>query len=94
MKEASLAQKKLFFALAKERGFEPDVIKEKAKRKFGLESFSTISSSQISELIETLQGNTETEATEKHTHNFKLEAKSDKHTFYSCQCGTLVIEPR
>ena len=54
MKEASQAQIKLFFALAKENGFETETIKERAKKKFGLDSFTKISSSQISELIEAL----------------------------------------
>lgn len=94
MKEASQAQIKLFFALVDERGFDKEEIKERAKKKFGLESFTKISSSQISELIEALQGKKETKPKEKHTHNFELEAKSDKHSFYSCKCGTLVIEPR
>ena len=96
MANASEAQRKLFFALAKEAGFEADAIKERAKKKFGLESFSEISSKQISELIETLQEKTGVKAKpkEKHNHNFELEAKSDKHNFYSCKCGTIVIEPR
>ena len=96
MTEASQSQTKLFFALAKEAGFEAEDIKERAKKKFGLESFSNISSSQISELIETLQEKTgvKPKPKEKHTHNFEQEAKSEKHIFYSCKCGTLVIEPR
>ena len=94
MKEASQAQIKLFFALVDERGFEKEEIKERAKKKFSLESFSKISSQQISELIEKLQGNKEPKPKEKHSHDFELEAKSDKHNFYSCKCGTLVTEPR
>jgi len=96
MTEASLSQRKLFFALSKEAGFEPEQIKERAKKKFKLESFKDISSVQISELIETLQEKTGVKAKpkEKHTHNFELEAKSKKHNFFSCKCGTIVIEPR
>ena len=94
MTEASQAQVKLFFALAKEAGFEAETIKERAKKKFGLESFKEISSAQVSELIEKLQTKTGVEPKEKHNHDFETEAKSEKHIFYSCTCGTVVIEPR
>jgi hypothetical protein len=96
MAEASQAQVKLFFALAKEAGFEAEAIKERAKKKFSLESFTEISSTQISELIESLQATAgvEPKPKEKHTHNFEVEAKSEKHIFYSCSCGTITIQPR
>ena len=96
MATASQSQIKLFFALSKEAGFEAEEMKERAKKKFSLESFTEISSAQISELIETLQAKTgvEPKPKDKHVHNFELEAKSEKHIFYSCSCGTLTIQPR
>ena len=38
MAEASEQQRKLFFALVKEAGFEAEAMKERAKKKFGLET--------------------------------------------------------
>lgn len=93
MAEASEQQRKLFFALVKEAGFEAEAMKERAKKKFGLESFNQITSAQVSELIDTLQEKTgvETKPKEKHTHNFEA---NPKFRVFTCKCGTLVIEPR
>jgi len=90
MTNASIAQRKLFFALCKEAGLESEDAKTRVKKKLELESFKDISSKQISELIEKLQ----TKTKEKHDHDFKLEAKSDKYRFFSCTCGTVIVEPR
>ncbi len=92
MAKASTAQTKLFFALCKEVGMTSDEAKKRAKKKFKLKSFADIESKQISQLIDKLQEKTEKE--DKHNHDFEIEAKSDKHRFFSCECGTLVIEPR
>lgn len=91
--KASVAQRKLFFALCKDVGLTGDQAKDKAKKKFKLKSFKDIESKQISQLIDKLQERSE-KPKEKHNHSFELEAKSNKHSFYSCECGTIVIEPR
>jgi hypothetical protein len=54
-KPANEAQKKLFFALINDGGYDADVMKERAKKKYKLEHFNDISSIQISELIDKLQ---------------------------------------
>lgn len=58
---ASDAQRKMFFALGSELHIESDRLKEKAKKKFDLESFTTISKAQLAELINSL----DTELTER-----------------------------
>ncbi len=55
VKPANEAQKRLFFALCNDGGFDSDKMKERAKLKYGLEHFNDISSTQISELIDKLQ---------------------------------------
>ncbi len=56
---ASDEQRRLFFALCKELGLESEVAKERAKKSYCLLSFSHVSKSQISTLIEKLQRNIE-----------------------------------
>ena len=90
MKKSSKSQQSLFFALVRDAGYGSEEMKERAKKKFNLEHFTDISSKQISELIDKLQEKTK----EKHTHDFKLEAKSDKYRFFSCECGTIITQPR
>lgn len=52
---ASESQKKLFFALCTELGYDQEVLKERAKELYSLASFADISSLQISALIDKLQ---------------------------------------
>jgi hypothetical protein len=54
MTQASPKQKALFFALAHELGYDADVIKERAKRHFGLASFNDITTVQLGDLIDRL----------------------------------------
>jgi len=55
VKPANEAQKRLFFALCSDGGYDADKIKERAKKLYKLEHFNDISSEQISELIDKLQ---------------------------------------
>jgi len=58
---ASPEQRKFFFALGNQLSIEPTRLKERAKKKFGLESFTTITTAQLSELIDALQLRLESE---------------------------------
>jgi hypothetical protein len=50
-----VSQKKAkFFALARELGYEAEVVKERAKQRFALASFNDITPEQLSWLIERL----------------------------------------
>lgn len=55
VKPSNEAQKRLFFALGNDAGYDTEVLKERAKVKYKLEHFNDISSEQISELIDKLQ---------------------------------------
>ena len=55
VKLANEAQKRLFFALCSDGGYDADKIKERAKKLYKLEHFNDICSEQISELIDKLQ---------------------------------------
>ena len=92
MEKASQPQVKLFFALCHDAGFDSEEMKERAKKKFGLASFTEINSDQISNLIDTLQ-----KKIPQHTHEWEVEAKSERRIFYGCKdknCSALRIEPR
>ena len=52
---ASEAQRKMFFGLSRDLGMEANVAKERASKKFNLDSFTKITSSQISSLIDAMQ---------------------------------------
>jgi len=52
---ANEAQRKLFFALVNDGGWDSEEAKEKAKQKFGLQHFTEITSKQISQLIDLMQ---------------------------------------
>lgn len=54
MTQATAKQKALFFALAHELGYAAELVKERAKQRFGLASFNDITTEQLSELIERL----------------------------------------
>ena len=72
MNIASESQRKMFFALGKEIGFSANDLKNRAKEKFKLESFTNIESSQINELIDAMQS--------------KLKEKEHEHTFVCSKC--------
>ena len=55
MEPASEQQKKMFFALANKLGLDPDDTKDRAKKKYGLESFKDINKAQLTTLIDLLQ---------------------------------------
>ena len=93
VKLASEAQRKLFFALCHDLGLESENAKERAKKKFGVDSFLSISSFQISELIEKLQDKL-TKKERTHSHIWEVEARSRKYTLSSCaKCDAVLIEP-
>jgi len=90
---ASEAQRKLFFALCHDLDADSEEMKERAKEKFGVDSFLSISSFQISELIEKLQEKLAKKGID-HDHVWEVEARSRKKTFYSCaKCDAILIEP-
>lgn len=51
---AQLKQKKMFFALCRALGHDPERAKEKAKKKFNLVSFADVTKEQANWLIEKL----------------------------------------
>lgn len=51
---ATVPQKRKFFALCNELGYDGDQMKERAKTKFKLDSFSKITKEQMSWLIDQL----------------------------------------
>lgn len=51
---ASVQQRKMFFALSSELGFDPEESKRRAKKHFNLESFKDITKNQLTELIDKL----------------------------------------
>jgi hypothetical protein len=55
MTQATPKQKAMFFALAHQLGFPAELVKERAKRHFGLASFNDITPEQLSDLIERLK---------------------------------------
>lgn len=90
MEKASQPQVKLFFALCRDAGLNTETMKERAKKKFGLEHFTDINSDQISNLIELLQ-----KQVPEHTHQWEVEAKSENRVFYKCKtCPALLIDFR
>jgi len=92
MEKASQPQVKLFFALCHDAGLDTETMKERAKKKYGLEHFTEINSDQISSLIDLLQ-----KQAPQHIHQWEVEAKSDNRLFYKCKdadCKALLIEPR
>ncbi len=54
MEPASDKQKSYFFVLCQDLGYAADEAKERAKKKFKLESFTEITKTQLSELIDLL----------------------------------------
>ena len=54
MKPASEKQIKMFFALAHQLGYEPEVIKEAGKKQFGLAHLKDATSEQMGWLIDKL----------------------------------------
>lgn len=55
MHQATPKQKAMFFALAHDLGYDAEVVKARAKHRFGLESFNDITTDQLSELIDRLR---------------------------------------
>lgn len=53
--EATIPQRRKFFALVHDMGYQADEMKERAKKKYGLSSFRYIQKDQINELIDALQ---------------------------------------
>jgi len=51
---ASMAQKKMFFALGHELGYDPEILKERAKKYFKLETFTKATKDQLCFLIDKL----------------------------------------
>lgn len=91
---ASTQQVRYFFALSKDVGLDADVAKEKAKAKFNLDSFSSITSQQIRILIDLLKQRSEDKWT-KHEHSFEVEARAVDRIYYRCQtCPAIMIEFR
>jgi hypothetical protein len=54
MAQASPKPKALFFALAHDLGYDAALVKERAKRHFGLASFNDRTADQLSDLIDRL----------------------------------------
>ena len=52
---ASPQQKKMFFALGHQLGIDPERLKERAKTKYKLETFTDIKTGQLTPLIDSLQ---------------------------------------
>ena len=71
---ATEPQRKKFFALAKDLGYEANIAKDRAKIKYNLESFTQITSEQISPIIDTMQN--------------KLNTTPHKHQFACTKCHT------
>lgn len=69
---ASEAQKKLFFALSSELGYDTEALKERAKELYKLEHFNDITSVQISALIDKLQGDKRWKSTPEQKPNTEL----------------------
>lgn len=93
-KFASERQRKLFFALVHDLGYDPEVAKERAKNKFGLDSFASITTSQLSSLIETLQ-DTLAQKKQGHVHNFLVTARDVDRIYSVCTlCPAIMIEFR
>ncbi len=51
---ATLKQRRLFFKLCSNAGYDIEECKERAKKKFGLSSFKDIQKHQLSQLIDLL----------------------------------------
>ena len=54
MELASVQQRKMFFGLCWDLGFDPEEAKRRAKKHFNLVSFKDITKNQLSELIDKL----------------------------------------
>lgn len=54
MTPVSPKQKAMFFALAHQLGYDAETVKERAKARYGLESFNDITTEQLSWLIDRL----------------------------------------
>lgn len=52
---ASPQQKKMFFAVGHQLGIDPERLKERAKTKYGLMTFTDITVNQLTPLIDSLQ---------------------------------------
>ncbi len=52
--QASVKQRRMFFALAHSLGFEAEEVKERAKKHFNLESFKDATKEQLNWLIDRL----------------------------------------
>ena len=55
MRQATPKQKALFFALAHDLGYDAELVKARAKERFGLTSFNNITTDQLGELIDRLR---------------------------------------
>lgn len=51
---ASQQQKRMFFALANQLGYDPEVVKERAKKHFQLDTFKNATTDQLTYLIDKL----------------------------------------
>lgn len=58
---ASPQQKKMFFALGHQLGYDPEILKERAKTKYKLATFTDIKTSELTPLIDALQLKLDTE---------------------------------
>lgn len=54
MEPATEKQRKMFFAIAHALDFDPDEVKERAKKRFQLDSFKNATKSQLNWLIDKL----------------------------------------
>lgn len=80
---ASESQRRLFFALCHDLGYDSEVAKERAKTKLGLGSFKDITSRQLSELIDAMQNkaNLVEGVKEKLNHSHR----------FVCTCGKALV---
>lgn len=53
--QASTQQKRLFFALCNQLGWDSEMAKERVKKKFKLDSFANVSKESLSEVIDVMQ---------------------------------------
>lgn len=54
MSLATTQQRKMFFALSHQLGYDPETVKERAKKRFGLASFKDANKMQLKWLIDRL----------------------------------------
>jgi len=94
---ASPAQKRMFFALCKEKGIDSERAEKRAEERFGLGSFKDLTKKQASELIDLLQPSKVKPVDEKpyqHQHHWAEPTVGKWHLFYECvDCSGIQIEP-